>query len=372
MKTDHQIFAGDSRSLSKIDDNSVELVVTSPPYPMVEMWDELFAGLNSEIGDALDANQQQNAFELMHDELNKVWREIRRVLVDGGIACINVGDAARNANGTFRIYPNHSHITSNLVSLGFDPLPEILWRKPVNSPNKFMGSGMIPPNQYVTLEHEYILCFRNGSQSRSFPAGDTDRYESAYFREERNQWFTDLWEDVVGADQTIDTDVLRDRSAAFPFIIPYRLINMYSLYGDTVLDPFWGTGTTSVAALVAGRDSFGYELDSEFIEQFRDRVERIHGFSKLVVENRINSHLDHVRNEVESGARYQYENSNYGFPVKTRQERDIRFYKVSGPVSFDGSGEFTVSYEPVQKSIDMDDGSPKGEPTSLFDYETTV
>ena len=266
MQTSHHIVVDDSRELSHVATDEVELVVTSPPYPMIEMWDGLFDELNPEIGAALDAGDGRTAFDLMHAELEAVWSELRRVLVDGGILCINVGDATRTVADSFRVYPNHARVTESLEALGFEPLPDILWRKPTNSAAKFMGSGMLPPNAYATLEHEYILIFRNGTTARTFPPGSERRYESAYFWEERNEWFSDVWTDIRGTLQSLDNGELRDRSAAYPFEVPYRLINMYSVYGDTVLDPFWGTGTTSLAAMIAGRNSIGYELQEEFVK----------------------------------------------------------------------------------------------------------
>jgi len=263
METDHAVVTGDARELS-LPADSVDLVVTSPPYPMIEMWDDIFAALDPAIGDALDADDGQRAFEAMHDVLDVVWEQLQRVLVEGGIAAINVGDATRTLD-RFRQYPNAGEITRRMVDYGFDPLPDIVWRKPANSGAKFMGSGMVPPNAYPTLEHESILLFRNGPR-RSFPPGDETRYESAYFWEERNQWFSDLWE-MTGTPQGLDAG-LRERSGAFPVEVPLRLIRMFSIYGDTVLDPFWGTGTTTLAAMLAGRDSVGYERDPDLRAAF--------------------------------------------------------------------------------------------------------
>jgi hypothetical protein len=148
---------------------------------------------------------------------------------------------------------------------------------------------MVPTNAYVTLEHEYILVFRKGPP-REFEPGADRRYEAAYFWEERNRWFSDVWTDVTGDLQALDHDELRERSAAFPFEIPYRLINMYSVYGDTVLDPFWGTGTTTLAAMVAGRDSVGRERDPAFLERFADRVGDVPSLGRDVVAERLAAH----------------------------------------------------------------------------------
>ena len=160
MKTKHLINIGNSQNLDKVDDESVNLIVTSPPYPMIEMWDEVFGQMNSEISFALENNDGFKAYDLMNKELNKVWLEVDRVLVSGGIACINIGDATRKIGDSFQLYSNHSRIINFFEQMGYQVLPDILWRKQSNKPNKFMGSGMLPPNAYVTLEHEYILIFR--------------------------------------------------------------------------------------------------------------------------------------------------------------------------------------------------------------------
>ena len=345
METEHRVLVGDSRDLSQVADDSVELVVTSPPYPMVEMWDELFSELNPEIGAHLESGCGREAFARMHEELDAVWAELRRVLVDGGIACVNIGDATRTVDGSFRVFQNHSRVIDAFEHHGFEPLPEVLWRKPTNSGAKFMGSGMVPPNAYVTLEHEYILVFRNGTGSRRFEPGASRRYEAAYFWEERNRWFSDVWTDIRGEQQALDRSDLRERSAAYPFEIPYRLVNMYSVYGDTVLDPFWGTGTTSLAAMVAGRNSVGRELDEEFVQVFRDRVESLPESSRDIVERRLDEHRKFVEQRAGGESAFEYEATNYGFPVTTKQEKSIQFYAVSEVRDTDHG--YRVSHEPV-------------------------
>lgn len=329
MQTTHRIYHGDSGTMDSVADESVDLVVTSPPYPMIDMWDEVFIELDPAIGTALSAGNGPRAYSLMHDRLTATWREVHRVLVDGGIACINIGDATRTIGGRFRVYQNHAAIINAFTELGFEPLPDILWRKPTNSVTKFLGSGMIPPNAYATLEHEFILVFRKGVSLREFEPGDDRRYESAYFWEERNDWFTDLWTDITGVNQTLDGTDLRDRSAAFPFVIPYRLINMYSIYGDTVLDPFWGTGTTSIAAMVTARNSVGYELDGHFRDHFAEQVSKIPSLSADVVENRYHQHEAFVADRVDSGEPPKYVADHYPFRVITAQETGVRFYEVA-------------------------------------------
>ena len=351
METTHDIFIGNSNSLSEIEDNGVELVVTSQPYPMIEMWDDLFISLNTEIKTALKEGNGQRAFKLMNKELDKTWDEIKRVLVDGGIACINVGDATRKVEDSFRVYQNHAHITEYFDNLGFEPLPDILWRKPTNSAAKFMGSGMIPPNAYATLEHEYLLIFRNGKQSRKFPTENDIRYESAYFWEERNEWFSDVWEDIKGTLQRLEsTDKgLRDRSAAYPLEIPYRLINMYSVYNDTVLDPFWGTGTTSLASMIAGRNSVGYEIQEKFIDVFDEKVSKIPELAHDTVSKRIQRHKEFVEQRLEAGKSFKYAAENYDFPVTTKQEKPLQFYTADEVEQIETG--YSVTYSSYDKSI---------------------
>jgi DNA modification methylase len=345
LETSHEIHAADARELAAVEENAVDLVVTSPPYPMVEMWDDLFADLAPATAEYLDGGNGDAAFETMHGVLDSVWDELERVLCPGGIACINVGDATRTVDGQFRVYPNHARIVEAFTRRGFEVLPDVLWHKPANSAAKFMGSGMLPPNAYVTLEHEYILIFRNGGR-RSFEPGDPSRYESAYFWEERNRWFTDVWTEVRGRLQELDGDDLRDRAGAFPLEIPYRLCNMYSVYGDTVLDPFWGTGTTTLAAMVAGRNSVGYELDETFLDRFEEQLSTVPDLSQTVVAERLAGHREFVAERRADGKEFDYQATHYDFPVVTSQEQDIRLY-VADDVDSTGDREYRVGYEPA-------------------------
>ena len=241
MKTTHKILFQDSRDLKEIPSESVDLVVSSPPYPMIEMWDEMFSHQNRNIQDAFAYGNGMQAYALIHEILDAVWNEVFRVLKNGRFACINIGDATRTVNGNFCLYPNHARILTHLLNIGFSVLPDILWRKQANTPNKFMGSGMLPAGAYVTLEHEYILIVRKGSK-REFKteAEKANRRESALFWEERNIWYSDVWMDIKGTEQKLPKAMSRLRSAAFPYDLAYRLINMYSVKGDMILDPFLG------------------------------------------------------------------------------------------------------------------------------------
>jgi len=235
-----RVVLGDSRRMPELRDASVHLVVTSPPYPMIAQWDGLFASAGCET------------YDDMHAYLAAVWRECHRVLVDGGICCINVGDATRRVGKEFKLYPNHARVLEACERLGFRALPYILWKKPTNKPNAFLGSGFLPPNAYVTLDCEFILLLRKGGLRR-FPPHDAKRYASTFTRKERDKWFSQIWE-VRGTKQG------SGRTAAFPEEVPRRLIRMFSCEGDLVLDPFLGTGTTMRAAGSLGRSCIGYEL----------------------------------------------------------------------------------------------------------------
>jgi DNA modification methylase len=325
MKTAQQVHFRDSSDMQAIPSASVELVVTSPPYPMIEMWDRHFHERNSAVRTALERRDGRKAFRLMHAELDPVWAEAFRILKPGGFACINIGDAARTVGGDFMLYPNHGRVLSRLVELGFTPLPLILWRKQTNAPNKFMGSGMYPAGAYVTLEHEYILIARKGMKREFTTAEEKQRRrESAIFWEERNAWFSDVWSEVKGARQRRSGSSSRRRSGAYPFELAFRLISMFSVRGDVVADPFLGTGTTLRAAAAAGRNGIGFELDESFrAEIFADASDLVQTANRRI-HTRIADHLAFVRKRRETGREPKYVNRHHRFPVVTRQETELR------------------------------------------------
>jgi DNA modification methylase len=343
MKSQHTIYFSKAQNMSQLGDSSVDLVVTSPPYPMIEMWDEIMSNQNPYIKEALEDNRPELAFELMHKELDAVWKECYRVVKDGGFICINIGDATRTIDGEFRLYNNHSRITQYCTSLGLTNLPNIIWRKQTNAPNKFMGSGMLPCGAYVTLEHEYILIFRKGSK-RNYKNAEqkADRRESSYFWEERNVWFSDLW-DLKGIKQRIANSTTRDRSAAYPFEVPYRLINMYSQRGDVVLDPFVGTGTTTQAAMLLGRDSIGYEIDENMLQVIQSNINSmsVEDMNKII-KARFDKHIEFVEERTKAKGGFKYTNEHLNCGVMTAQELDIKLNYVhsinqqhSSPVLFE-------------------------------------
>lgn len=344
MQTKHSFIFKNASCLSEIKDGEVDLVVTSPPYPMIEMWDSIFVLEDPSIEKELSNGNGKTAFEKMNLILDNVWSEMDRVLKPGGIICINIGDATRTINKSFSLYPSHSRILSFFYERDYYCLPEILWRKQVNSPNKFMGSGMLPVGAYTTLEHEYVLVLRKGTNRREFKkeSDKCNRRSSAFFWEERNLWFSDIWFDIKGAGQKLANDLIRERSAAFPFDLPYRLINMFSVKGDIVLDPFLGTGTTTLAAAVAERSSIGAEVVKEFKPIIDKRMYDLPELSKSVVHKRIEDHISFVEERERSGKILKYENKFFNIPVISKQEVDIHFGVVDEVLRKDR--DFIVNY----------------------------
>lgn len=347
--TKHKINWCDAVRLKAVPDASVDLVVTSPPYPMIAMWDAIFGKQKANINKAIKKGRGFEAFEAMHGLLDQVWKECYRVLKPGRFVCINIGDATRTIKDEFALYPNHARILSNLISLGFTPLPNIIWHKQTNAPNKFMGSGMLPAGAYVTLEHEYILVARKGGK-RLFQKPEEKQYrrESAFFWEERNVWFSDIWYDIKGSRQALTDNTLRKRSAAFPFEIPYRLINMYSVKQDTVLDPFLGTGTTLWAAMASGRNSVGVEIDPHFRKTIFTNLETVVARANYRMEERMVQHHRFVDDRLNDGFQFKHINVNYGFPVMTTQEKRLKLEQITR-VTIKTPDEVHVVYRSLDK-----------------------
>ena len=241
------IYRKSSERMKEVQSESVHLVVTSPPYPMIQKWDELdlFVRGREEYEIAPED------FWIQHDRLLRIWEEVKRVLVGGGIACINMGDATRSLNGNFCCYPNFAHTTMRLFKMGFTPLIPIIWKKISNRPNAFLGSGMLPPNGYIAQDCEYIGIFRKGS-IRKFKPHDLQRYASEFTKEERDLWFQQVW--------TIPGKMGAKETSAFPEEVPRRLIQMFSCVDEVVLDPFSGQGTTQKVCKELEREFIGYEI----------------------------------------------------------------------------------------------------------------
>ena len=337
MGTRHKIIACNSNDTGgAIADRSVDLVITSPPYPMVEMWDECFSLQSDEVKRALQDRRFDDAFEAMHRVLDKTWDDVDRVLSDHGIVCINIGDATKNCDGRFKLFSNHTRVIHKFLCMGYDVLPDIHWHKPTNAPNKFMGSGMYPPCAYVTYEHEYILVFRKGANKTFSRAESARRHGSAYFWEERNVWFSDLWE-LNGTAQHLKKDDSGNRSGAVPFELAYRLINMYSLKDDWVYDPFSGTGTTLKAAMASERNSIGADMDPQLCRQaLTDGVQSVKELNSYIMD-RLRRHIAFIDALPAEKKEKLYANTNHPFKVKTRQETELLVSTLASAVLKDGA-----------------------------------
>ena len=236
-----EIYEHSSENMHEIKNESIHLIITSPPYPMIQKWDDLFECTN---------------WNKQHRILDPIWEECKRILIPGGICCINIGDATRTIDKNFECYPNCARVILKMKSIGFTPLIPIYWRKISNRPNSFIGSGMLPPNGYISQDCEYIAIFRKG-MLRKFPVKDENRLASSFTKDERDIWFQQLW-NIQGAH-------LAGKTSSFPEEIPYRLIRMFSVIGDTVVDPFSGHHTTGEVAKKLDRNYIGYEIKRRVI-----------------------------------------------------------------------------------------------------------
>jgi DNA modification methylase len=260
--TVHRIRQGDARDMSWIPDESVHLVVTSPPY-----WTLKEYNAHPDQMGAIDD------YEAFLDELDRVWAECARVLVPGGRICCVVGDVciARKQGGRHYVMPLHADIQVRTRRLGLDNLTPILWHKIANGVTEVEGNGAgfygkpYQPGAIVKNDVEYLLFLRKGGSYRSVPP--IAKALSMLTKQEMQSWFRSIWTDVPGASTAA-------HPAPYPAELATRLIRMFSFAGDTVLDPFLGTGTTVVAAMRAGRSSIGVEIDPGYLEQARRRALR--------------------------------------------------------------------------------------------------
>ena len=248
--TIHRLINGDSRDLSFLPDESVHLVVTSPPYWNLKRYNE--------HPDQLGHIQDYEAFLL---ELEKVWRHVYRVLVPGGRLVCVVGDVcvARRNFGRHLVFPLHADICVICRRIGFDNLNPIIWHKisnasyEVSNGSKFLGKPY-EPNAIIKSDLEFILMQRKSGGYRQPTIAQRD--ESRIAKKDFDRWFQQIW-NITGAST-------KQHPAPYPLELANRLVRMFSFTGDTVLDPFCGSGTTMVAALRAGRNSIGVDIDPDY------------------------------------------------------------------------------------------------------------
>jgi site-specific DNA-methyltransferase (adenine-specific) len=263
-KTAHRLHLGDARDLSWIRDSSVHLVVTSPPYWTLK---EYAPGNADQMGHFDD-------YEHFLSELDRVWRECGRVLVGGGRICCVVGDVCipRKRGGRHYLVPLHSDIQVRARKLGLDCLQPVLWHKIANGATEAEGNGAgfygkpYQPGGIIKNDIEYILFVRKGGEYRTTPP--LQKALSMLTKEEMKAWQKSIWADIRGAST-------RDgHPAPYPVELAERLVRLFSFAGDTVLDPFAGTGSTSQAAILSGRNSIANEIEAKYLEIARERILR--------------------------------------------------------------------------------------------------
>ncbi len=256
--TTHRLIHGDARELSFVPDESVHLVVTSPPYWNLKRYNEH----DEQLGHIDD-------YETFLDELERVWRHVFRVLAPGGRLVCVVGDVcvSRREFGRHLVFPLHADICVRCRKIGFDNLNPILWHKIANASyevangSKFLGKPY-EPNAIIKNDIEFILMQRKPGGYRQ--PTEEQRRESRIEKAQFSEWFQQIW-NIPGAST-------RNHPAPFPLELATRLIRMFSFTGDTVLDPFCGSGTTMLAALRSGRHSIGVEIDREYCRRAARRL----------------------------------------------------------------------------------------------------
>lgn len=272
LNTNHKIINGDSRKMAELPDKSVNLVITSPPY-----WQLKDYGTDTQIG-------YHDSYENYINNLNLVWSECYRVLHNGCRLCVNIGDQfARSVYyGRYKVIPIREEIIKFCENVGFDYMGAIIWQK-VTTTNTSgggvqMGSYPYPRNGILKIDYEFILVFKKLGES---PKPTKEQKElSKMTSQEWNTYFAGHW-NFAGARQN-------NHIAMFPEELPKRLIKMFSFIGETVLDPFAGSGTTSLAARNLNRNSVGYEINPEFIPIIQDKLQTyqvdIHSTTYTIIE----------------------------------------------------------------------------------------
>jgi DNA modification methylase len=260
LPSTHELHQRDARDLSFLDDESLHLAVTSPPYFNLKDYGDASEG---QLG-AIDE------YEIFVELLDDVWRQLYEKLVPGGRLCVVVGDVlrSRSEHGRHRVIPLHSTIQEHCREIGFDNLAPVIWYKIGNASLEAGGNARFlgkpyEPGAVIKNDVEYILLLRKPGGYRS--PSTAERVLSAIEADEHQKMFRQLWDDITGAPQD-------DHPAPYPADLAERLIRMFSFVGDTVFDPFAGTGSTAVAASRVGRNSISTELEPKYVELAAERI----------------------------------------------------------------------------------------------------
>ncbi len=273
MPTSHDIYLGDARNMSGLPRESIHLVLTSPPYWILKKYHDT----EGQLGHVED-------YDEFLCQLDKVWRLCYRALVPGGRLICVIGDVClsrKKNDGRHTVVPLHASIGEHCRKLGFDNLAPIIWHKITNAAyevsngSSFLGKPY-EPNSVIKNDIEFILMQRKSGGYRKPDLAR--RILSVISAENHKKWFQQIWTGLTGAST-------KQHPAPFPLELAERLIRMFSFVGDTVLDPFMGTGTTNVAALQYGRNSIGYEIDETYYRQATNRIKNANSdfFSKAKI-----------------------------------------------------------------------------------------
>mgnify|MGYP004531284853 FL=1 len=306
--TNHKIYFGDSRKLNKIPDKSVQLIITSPPY-----WQLKDYGSNNQIG-------FNDSYEEYINNLNLVWMECERILSEGCRLCINIGDQFSRSvyYGRYKVVPIRTEIIKFCEALKMDYMGAIIWQKATTmnttGGGAVMGSFPYPRNGILKIDYEFILIFKKLGNP---PKPTLEQKENSIMtKEEWNQYFSSHW-NFNGVKQS-------EHIAMFPEELPKRLIKMFSFFGETIFDPFLGSGTTSLAAKNLGRNSIGYEINKEFEPIIKEKLNI----------NQLSFDIDTIEFFEDNDSYYSFEKLPYIFsdPHKLDKKIDIKKIKFGSKI----------------------------------------
>jgi site-specific DNA-methyltransferase (adenine-specific) len=328
--TYHKVVIGDSRNMKEVPDESVHLVITSPPY-----WQLKDYGRKDQIG-------FNDSYEDYINHLNLVWKECYRVLHQGCRLCVNIGDQfARSVYyGRYKVIPIRTEIIKFCETIGFDYMGAIIWQK-VTTCNTtggatIMGSFPYPRNGILKIDYEFILLFKKGGVAPR--VSKQVREQSRLTREEWNEYFSGHW-NFSGEKQD-------KHLAPFPEELPRRLIKMFSFIGDTVLDPFLGSGTTSIVALKLHRNSIGYEINREYLgviqRRFQDSIGLFEQEAKLEI-------IEQQREDINFDIEIQKLPYVFKDPVNFERKVDPKLLRFGSRI--DGSEEGTERFYSVREIV---------------------
>lgn len=332
MVINHKIIIGDSREMTEVANESVHLIITSPPY-----WQLKDYGTKEQIG-------FNDSYEDYINNLNLVWNECFRVLHSGCRLCINIGDQfARSVYyGRYKIIPIRTEIIKFCEFIGFDYMGAIIWQKPTTMNTTggatVMGSFPYPRNGIIKIDYEFILIFKKPGNPPKVSKELKDK--SKLSKEEWNEYFSGHW-NFNGEKQT-------EHLAMFPEELPKRLIKMFSFIGDTILDPFLGSGTTTLAAKNLGRNSIGYEINPQFLSFIKEKI----GANKSTPEVK----FEFIEQKaITKDWKLKIQNLPYQFhdPVKFDKKIDPRKLKFGSKIDFSESAreEFYLVKEIINPEL---------------------